>query len=247
MPLNFFQDIKSIRAMTTTRIGGISKGPFDSLNLSLRVGDSNSAVAENRRRLQKHLPSPPCWLRQIHSGKVVLAEDIQPDKTQADAAITFRQGMVCSILTADCLPVFFCDARGGGVGIAHAGWRGIASGILENTIAAMHRGKSNLQLLACIGPSIGAENYEVGEDVRLALTKTKDDDAAFIKKEGAGGGDKKYLADLTMLTRNRLLAAGVESVDISGRCTFADSAQFFSARRDGIQCGRMASIIWLAN
>lgn len=225
-----------VRSLITTRAGGVSSGAFASLNLSARVGDDPDCVARNRAILGACLPAEPAWIKQVHGAAVVDPERATPE-TQADAAATRRPGRVCVVMTADCLPVLLSDRVGRSVGIAHAGWRGLAGGILENTVQAM--GTPPEDLIAYIGPGIGARRYEVGEEVRRAFVENHPGAASSFAPAGEG----KYLADLYALARARLAAAGVTAVHGGGSCTASDE-RFFSFRRDRIT-GRMANLIWL--
>jgi len=227
---------KRVRALVTTRAGGTSAGPFATLNLSLRVGDDPARVARNRAALRACLPGEPAWIRQVHGTTVVDPERATPE-TEADAAVTRRAGAVCAVMTADCLPVFLSDGAGSVVGVAHAGWRGLAAGVIESTVRAME--ESPEDLIAYIGPGIGPARYEVGGDVRGAFVR--DDHGA--AGSFAARGDGKYLADLYALARRRLAATGVDRVYGGGFCT-AGEERFFSFRRDRTT-GRMASLIWL--
>ena len=226
---------KRVRALITTRAGGTSSGNFASLNLSERVGDDPRCVARNRAILNACLPVEPAWMKQVHGTAVIDPEDVAPE-TEADAAVTRRAGRVCAVTTADCLPVFLSDRAGRAVGIAHAGWRGLAGGVIESTVRATGAPED---LIAYLGPGIGPHRYEVGEDVRRA----------FVDRDGAAAAsfaqarDGKYLADLYALARRRLAAAGVAEVYGGGFCT-ASEERFFSFRRDRTT-GRMASLIWL--
>jgi YfiH family protein len=231
-----------VRAATTTRTGGVSKAPFESLNLGKASGDEAAAVAENRRRLSAalDLPSPPSWLRQVHGPHVVRAPFASPDETpEADAAFTTETGVVCVVQTADCLPVLFCDDAGSTVAAAHAGWRGLAAGVLEATIAALPA-KAD-QLMAWLGPAIGPQAFEVGPDVREAFAALGPEAVAAFRPQAEQG---KWLCDIYALARLRLRAAGIGRISGGGLCTHTDSARFFSYRRDG-RCGRMASLVWL--
>jgi YfiH family protein len=227
---------KRVRALVTTRAGGSSAGPFATLNLSLRVGDDAARVERNRAVLRACLPGEPAWIRQVHGTTVVDPELASPE-TEADAAVSRRAGAVCAVMTADCLPVFLSDVAGSVVGIAHAGWRGLAAGVIEATVRAMAAPSGDL--IAYIGPGIGPRRYEVGDDVRLAFVATDPGAAGSF----AGHGEGKHLADLYALARRRLAAAGVDRVYGGGFCT-ASEDRFFSFRRDRTT-GRMASLIWL--
>jgi len=225
-----------VRGLITTRAGGVSSGKFASLNLSTRVGDDPQCVARNRAILKACLPAEPAWVGQVHGTAVIDAARATPD-AEADGIVTQDAASVCAVMTADCLPVFLSDRAGKSVGIAHAGWRGLAGGIVENVVQAM--GVPARGLIAYIGPGIGARRYEVGEDVRKAFV---DRDAA-AASSFAPRQDGKYLADLYALARQRLAAAGVSEVYGGEFCT-ASEGRFFSFRRDRTT-GRMASLIWL--
>jgi len=232
---------RGVHAVVTTRHGpGISTGPYARFNLGLRSSDATEAVASNRDALHHalDLPAAPRWLRQVHGTTVAqlgpLASDDEP---QADAAVAHLSGTVLAILTADCLPVLFCSEDGARVGAAHAGWRGLAAGVLEATIAAM--GTPPARLLAWLGPCIGAGSYEVGEEVRAAFVDSSGGAAACFVATRPG----HWHCDLAGLARQRLAAAGVASIHGGGFDTLAD-ARFYSYRRDGASSGRFASLIW---
>ncbi len=225
-----------MHALITTREGGVSSGKFASLNLSKRVGDDPRCVARNRAILRACLPREPVWVKQVHGTAVIDATRATPD-AEADGVVTQSPGPVCAVMTADCLPVFLSDRAGKSVGIAHAGWRGLAAGIVENVVQAM--GVPSRDIIAYIGPGIGAHRYEVGEDVRKAFVD-RDPAAARSFAPRQGG---KYLVDLYGLARQRLAAAGVAGIHGGGFCT-ASEERFFSFRRDETT-GRMASLIWL--
>lgn len=229
-----------VRALTTLRTGGLSGGPFASLNLGARVGDDPVAVAANRQRLVSAagLPAEPVWLKQVHGTSVVRADAPNAREAEADAAVTDQSGVVCAVLTADCLPVFLARMDGSAVAVAHAGWRGLAAGVIESTIAAL--GPAQGPLTAWLGPAIGPDAFEVGPEVHEAfVTGHLEDTSAFR----AGHGDR-YLADLYALARARLTRAGVTTVSGGDRCTYTEETAFFSHRRDGLS-GRMASLIWM--
>ena len=227
-----------VRALITTRSGGVSSAPWDSLNLGTHVGDDPSHVAQNRARVRSHLPAEPLWLTQVHGTRVVEPGPGVTADTEADAAVTRAAGEVLAIMTADCLPVLLADDRGEVIGIAHAGWRGLADGVIENTVRAM--AVPPVRMLAYLGPAIGPDAYEVGEDVRsVFVAKDAAASEAFVAR---GGG--KYHANLYLLARLRLRALGVERIDGGDRCTLRESAEFFSYRRDRVT-GRMASFIWM--
>jgi len=225
----------NVRALMTTRAGGVSAAPWASLNLGDHVGDAPAHVAANRARLRELLPAEPAWLKQVHSARVVEAGS---GDIEADASFSRTPGQICAVLTADCLPVLFCDRAGSVVAAAHAGWRGLANGVLETTVAAMAVRPDDI--LAWMGAAIGPQAFEVGDDVRNAfLTRHPDTAAAFV----AQGAPGKWLADIYALARIRLAHAGVRAVSGGGRCTFGESGTFFSSRRDGAT-GRMAAVIW---
>jgi purine-nucleoside/S-methyl-5'-thioadenosine phosphorylase / adenosine deaminase len=232
----------SVRAAITTRAGGVSDAPWDSLNLADHVGDDPACVAENRHRLraQLALPAEPFWLHQVHGCDVADADEaVTGTPCAADAAVATRPGSVCAVLTADCLPVLFCSRAGDWVAAAHAGWRGLAAGVLEHAVARAPLPAADL--LAWLGPAIGPQAFEVGSEVRAAFLADDADAAACFAPSPAG----RWLADLYALARRRLVRCGVGWVGGGGLCTFTDAARFFSFRRDGAT-GRMASLIWLA-
>lgn len=227
----------NVRALMTTRTGGVSRAPWASLNLGDHVNDDPAHVAVNRARVRQRLPEEPGWLRQVHSARVVDAG--AAPQQEADACFTRTPGRVCAVLTADCLPVLFCDRAGSVVAAAHAGWRGLAGGVLEATVAAMAVPPGDI--LAWMGAAIGPAAFEVGDDVRAAFFAQHPETATAFVPQGAPG---KWLADIYALARIRLAHAGVTAVHGGGRCTFTESETFFSYRRDGVT-GRMASAIWL--
>lgn len=263
----------NVRALMTTRAGGVSQPPYYSLNPAGHVGDDPVAVAENRRILRQALPAEPLWLNQVHGARVFelalpalsfpisgrgregegLARPIALDAgklqsgeitPEADASFTRLPGQVCAVLTADCLPVLFCDEAGTVVAAAHAGWRGLAGGVLEETVRAM--GVEPGRLLAWLGPAIGPDSFEVGPEVREAFVMQNPMAGIAFRPAFPGTLDetpRKWLADITMLARIRLAGVGVERVYGGGTCTFKDVRRFFSYRREGIT-GRMASLIW---
>jgi len=244
----------AVRAAFTLRRGGVSRPPYHSLNVGAHTGDDRAAVEENRRRIREalRLPADPSWLMQEHGVSVVALD--QPPRAdapsrgdappRADAAITREPGGVCAIQVADCLPVLFAARDGRAVGAAHAGWRGLAAGVLEATVAALagqpHGGTSTDQLMAWLGPAIGPEHFEVGEDVRVAFLE-RDPAASHAFTRNARG---RWQCDLYALARARLGAVGVRDVYGGGWSTYGDPARFFSYRRDG-QCGRMAALVWI--
>ena len=225
----------NVRALITTRSGGVSVGPYASMNPADHVGDEPQAVAQNRALLRAALPSEPFWLKQIHSDIVA---EVPVGPMEADACIARVAKQVCVVLTADCLPVLFCAADGSVVAAAHAGWRGLCAGVLERTVAAM--GVPGQQVLAYLGPAIGPGAFEVGPEVREAFM-AQDDTATDAFAPQANG---KYLADLYLLARQRLARLGVTQVSGGTECTYRDVERFFSYRRDGVT-GRMASLVWI--
>jgi len=226
----------SVKALITTRAGGVSQGPYASFNLGLRTGDDPRAVAANRERLNALLPQQPRWLRQVHGAGVVEA-DALTDVPEADAAIARRPGTVCAVLVADCIPVLLADSMGATVAIAHSGWRGLAAGVVENTVRGM--ACEPRSLTAYLGPGIGARAFEVGNDVREAFLACDAAAAAAFTPHTAG----KWLADLFLLARQRLRRAGVGAIHGGELCTYSDAQRFFSYRRSRTT-GRMAALIW---
>ena len=230
-----------VRALTTTRTGGVSAGPFASLNLALHVGDDPTHVHENRRRLRALLPAAPAWLSQVHGAAVVDARHAD-DAVRADASYTREIGVVCAVLTADCLPVLLAARDGGVVGIAHAGWRGLAAGVIEAAVRALETPPQ--ELIAWFGPGISATSYSVGSEVRAAFVDQgrqridADSAAAFVERR-----DGRYSCDLYALARIRLRRLGVDAVGGGAYCTYGEAERFFSFRRDA-QTGRMATLIW---
>lgn len=229
-----------VRAAMSTRHGGVSAGPYATLNLGTGSGDDLQAVGENRRRLALalDLPGEPAWLRQVH-GTGVVDLDRSPPLPEADAGYATGAGIVCTVQVADCVPVLFCDDAGTVVAAAHAGWRGLAAGVVEATVRALPVPPGTL--MAWLGPAIGPDAFEVGPEVRAAFLEADPDAAACFRPRAAG----KFLADLHALARRRLERAGVARVSGGGRCTFSEPELFFSHRRDG-RCGRMAALVWLA-
>lgn len=227
----------SVRACVTTRAGGVSLAPFDSLNLGDHVEDDPLAVAANRQVLVDALGCRPAWLKQVHSPDVVEADPWQVPT--ADASWSATPGTACAVLTADCLPALFCDRAGTRVAAAHAGWRGLAGGVLENTVAAL--GIAPAELLVWLGPAIGPQSFEVGAEVREAFVAVHTEaQRAFVPSANAG----KFMADLYALARIRLAASGVNAVYGGGLDTFSDP-RFFSYRR-AARTGRFASLVWIA-
>ena len=245
-----------VHAFTTSRVGGASVTPFDDgsgtgcggFNMGDHTGDDPGHVQKNRAILQGFLPSAPVWLHQVHGPTVIQLRsalqrgfDATAEKLIADASFTTCSGVVCAVMTADCLPVLLSDCTGTVVAAAHAGWRGLISGVLENTVAAMRRAGAG-ELTAWLGPSIGPTAFEVGEDVRDAfVSQLGNAESAFQSIAGKNG---KFLADIYELCRLILFDVGIVKVSGGDQCTFTDSEKFFSYRRDG-QTGRMASVIWI--
>ena len=242
----------NVGALATVRAGGVSQAPYGDgqggggLNLGTHVGDDPAHVAANRARLAAMLPSQPAWLSQVHGVAVADAGKLDGCVPDADAGIATQAGVVCVVMTADCLPVLFSSSDGLVVGAAHAGWRGLANGVLQRTVASM-RAQGATDILAWLGPAIGPQQFEVGHDVLQAFQDGARDDAerqvlsaAFTAITGKPG---KYLADIYGLARTMLLRDGVVQVAGGEYCTVSDAAQFYSYRRDGIT-GRQASLIW---
>lgn len=231
-------------AVMTTRAGGSSAAPWDTMNLGTEVGDAADAVAANRRRLAEAAGAAPVFLRQVHGNKVaqVRAADAAPEARviEADAAVCNEPGVACVVQVADCLPVLLAAPGLRGVAAAHAGWRGLAGGVLEATVAAMQVPPGDI--LAWMGAAIGPEAFEVGDDVRDAFRAQHPETAAAFVPQGAPG---KWLADIYALARIRLGQVGVTAVHGGGRCTYTEADTFFSYRRDGVT-GRMASVVWIA-
>jgi YfiH family protein len=230
---------RAVRALITTRQGGVSAAPFDSLNLGAFCGDDMQAVRENRARLRQVLPSEPRWLRQVHGTGVVAAEESADTPPEADASYACHPDVVCAVLAADCLPVLLCNEGGSMVAAAHAGWRGLCAGVIEATVAQFSDPRT--RLLAYLGPAISAQAYAVGEDVYAAFTSRYPADASAFRP--AEGG--KYWCDLYQLASARLRRAGISSIAGAGFCTYTDRSRFYSYRRDG-RTGRFAALIWLA-
>jgi YfiH family protein len=247
---------ENIAALSTLRSGGVSSAPYCSgdgsgeggFNLGVHVGDDAVRVQHNRALLQASLPGRPAWLTQVHGELVLDAAEVGAAEPApvADASFATARGAVCAIMTADCLPVLLCDAQGGVVAAAHAGWRGLAGGVLGATIAAM-RARGAGEILAWLGPAIGPQQFEVGSDVVKAFMDravdaagARDVAAAFVALEQRPG---KYLADIYALARCALLREGVQRIAGGQSCTVSEPLRFYSYRRDGIT-GRQASLIW---
>lgn len=241
-----------VGACMSTRCGGVSAAPWDGFNLGVAVGDDPAAVRENRRRFQAHIGARPVWLRQVH-GRRVLRLDAsyldggrEQESPEADAAWTDVPGLACTIQVADCLPILLAAPRGRGVAAAHAGWRGLADGVVEATLQALCGGTgcSPAQLVAWLGPCIGPRQFEVGADVLHAFGATADEPSPEFVPRVAADGSARWLADLAGLARSRLSRAGVGRIVGSGGCTVEDREHFFSYRRDRIT-GRQAAAVWI--
>ncbi|TAJ77758.1 MAG: peptidoglycan editing factor PgeF [Gallionellaceae bacterium] len=228
---------KNVRALQTTRLGGASAAPYGSFNLGDHVGDVPQVVARNRQMLAALMPGEPVWLQQAH-GTAVADADNAGCLIRADASIARRRGSVCVVMTADCLPVLLCDEGGTVVAAAHAGWKGLAAGVIEAAVQAMD--VEPHKLMAWFGPAISQRAFEVGEEVRATfIAQHAQATEAFLP--GAGG---KWMADIYLLAHQRLHALGITRVYGGELCTYSDPANFFSYRRDGVT-GRMGTFIWL--
>ena len=227
-----------VRAAFTLRTGGVSAPPFDSFNCAAHVGDAPEAVARNRALLREQLglPGEPAWLEQVHGCRAAALEAGE-GCGPADAAVTREPDRICVVQVADCLPVLLAARDGSVVGAAHAGWRGLAAGVLESAVRAL--GVKPAEVLAWLGPAIGPRHFEVGAEVRAAFLAADPAAAAAFAPNPRG----RWQCDLYGLARQRLAALGVAQVYGGGWCTYADAARFFSYRRDG-RCGRMAALIW---
>jgi len=231
---------ENIKALVTTRQGGASQSPYDSFNLGLHVGDIPEHVLLNRQQLQQRLATPhaPQWLQQVH-GRVAVEAKANAQIPEADACYTSTVGLPCAVMTADCLPVLFCTATGDRVAAAHAGWRGLADGVLEAAVSKLQVPAN--ELLVWLGPAIGPQQFEVGDDVRDAfLSFSAECAGAFVAHQGK---PNHWFADLYKLARIRLQANDIGQIYGGNFCTFTDRQRFFSYRRDGMT-GRMASLIW---
>jgi YfiH family protein len=227
----------NVKALQTTRAGGVSSPPYDSFNLGAHVGDSPLAVERNRILLNRLLPSEPVWLEQVHGTDVVSA-DRAGCLPRADACIARHSAAVCVVMTADCLPILLCNTQGSVVGAAHAGWRGMVAGVIEATVRAMEAAPENI--MAWLGPAISQDEFEVGDEVRAAFLAIQPQAApAFIP-----GRNGKWFADLYALANLRLNALGINRIYGGGSCTFRERDRYFSYRRDGVT-GRMGTFIWL--
>jgi len=229
-----------VRAFVTTRSGGVSQGEYASMNLSASGGDDPALVARNRAIVRELLPAEPRWLAQVHGVDVVEVDERAPEaRPRADASVAHGAGRVCTVLTADCMPLLLCDTEGESVAVAHAGWRGLAAGVIENTLGAL--GSPGQKTLAWMGPAIGPKAFEVGPEVREAfLAHDPAAEEAFVSHRSG-----KYLADLYALARQRLAKAGVTAIFGGGFCTYNETGRFFSYRRKK-ESGRMGAFIWIA-
>ncbi|WP_455205873.1 peptidoglycan editing factor PgeF [Kaarinaea lacus] len=231
-----------VHACVTTRVGGVSNASYAAMNLADHVNDDSEAVLENRRLLKQRLdlPGEPAWLQQTHSTEVIKIDARQHYDPNADGSYTWDTNVVCAVLTADCLPLLLCDVHGQGVAAVHAGWRGLANGIIEQTVEKM--GVIAGDLLVWLGPAIGPERFEVGADVLNAFCDNNPQaEKAFTKT-----AEDRWLADLYHLAKLRLGTLGVTKIYGGDYCTYNDEALFYSYRRDKTT-GRMASLIWLSD
>ncbi len=232
----------NVKALQTTRNGGVSAAPYDSFNLGMHVGDAPLAVNRNRQSLAPLMPSEPVWLEQVH-GTLVANADHASCLPQADSCIARHRGSVCVVMTADCLPLLLCDEDGTVVGAAHAGWKGLAAGVIEATVKAMEVAPH--KLMAWLGPAISQDSFEVGAEVRANFIAHDARAAeAFIRLPENVLGEK-FHADLYLLAHQRLNTLGVSRIYGGNFCTYKQREQFFSYRRDGVT-GRMGTFIWLA-
>jgi polyphenol oxidase len=236
-----------VRAIVTTRTGGVSSGPYaghagyaDGMNVGLGSGDDPASVGANRALLAAMLPSEPRWLRQMHGAQVVEAATVL-EPVAADAAYTCQSDVIAAVMVADCMPVFLTDAAGRCVGVAHAGWRGLAAGILQNTVRSMRAAldEPQAELMAYLGPAIGPRHFEVGPEVRQAMLQRLPDAASAFTPHVPG----KYLADLAALASQALRQVKVTALHGAEHCTFSDARRFYSHRRDRVT-GRHAALIW---
>jgi len=228
-----------IHAGTTTRVGGFSSAPYDTFNLAGHVGDDPECVDQNRELLCKslNLAGAPCWLLQEHGSRIINLDDSHAT-LRADGAFTTRSNQICAILTADCLPLLLCDRQGIQIAAVHIGWRGYSNNIIANAISKFSCHADNL--LAWLGPSISAPNYEVGPEVRAACQQvTKNPEVGFTPAR-----KNRWQADLAALVRFQLAACGVKNIHDGNYCNYTDAGRFFSYRRDSVT-GRMASLIWM--
>jgi len=231
---------RRVKAYVTTRVGGVSKAPFDTMNLAIHVGDNIKSVEQNRSILRQRLelPGEPRWLDQVHGTDVADISSMRSCK--ADAFYTNKANIVCAVLTADCLPVFIADSDGAEVAVAHAGWKGLLKGVIEQAVGRFDADRKDLSVW--LGPAIGPKQFEIGAEVVTAFKDEAGDDDishAFVKLS-----EEKWLADIYELARFRLKRLGINNVTGGDLCTVTDSQMFYSYRKDGIT-GRMASLIWI--
>jgi polyphenol oxidase len=238
-----------VGALMSTRAGGVSLPPWDSLNLGMAVGDADAAVAENRRRFAARCGARPVWLRQVHGRQVVRVSSAmaEAEALTGDAAWTDEPGVACAVQVADCMPVLLAAPEGRAVAAAHAGWRGLAGGVLEAALEALceaaHCAPGDLSVW--LGPCIGPRHFEVGADVLQAFGQPlQQPDARYFVARAAAGVSPRWLANLPQLARQRLALAGVRHIDADGGCTVEDRSRFFSYRRDGVT-GRLAAAVWI--
>ena len=242
----------SVRALCTTRAGGVSTGRYQSLNLGTHVGDLADAVAENRARLQQAMAAQPVFMEQVHGTGLLEIDAMTPEGRPADACTTQQPGIACTVMVADCLPVLLCDVDGARVAAAHAGWRGLAAGVLERASECFRpqvptgRAHRAIKTMAWLGPCIGPKAFEVGGEVKAAFEAHAAEAGRCFRSAATEG---KWLADLSALARQRLRAAGIEQVygndGSDAWCTVANPSRFFSHRRDGGVSGRFAACVWL--
>jgi hypothetical protein len=232
---------QSIKAFSTTRIGGFSSPPYEGFNLGTHVGDEPANVVTNRDYLVNLalLPESPRWLNQVHSTRVINSHDWQLN-SDADAIVSQHINHICTIMTADCLPVLLCNKQGNTVAAIHAGWRGLAAGVIEKTITQF--GGDPQDILVWLGPAIGPQQFEVGPDVYQTFIQHDVKASQAFKQTDA----THYLANIYLLAKQRLTALGIEAIFGGDLCTATDQRRFFSYRRDHIT-GRMASIIWISD
>jgi YfiH family protein len=228
----------NVKALQTTRHGGVSVAPYDTLNLGLHVGDDPVRVSRNRQSLAPFMPTEPVWMEQVHGIEVANA-DAAACRVVADASVAKQRGSVCVVMTADCLPVLLCDEDGTVVGAAHAGWNGLGAGVIEATVHEM--GVAPQKLMAWLGPAIGPEAFEVGAEVRETFMAHDANAALAFRPHGEQG---KHFADIYLLARQRLNALGITRIHGGTHCTYCQKDQFYSYRRDGVT-GRMGTFIWL--
>lgn len=250
--------IPDVKAYSTTRLGGHSPAPFDSLNLGMHVGDQETRVTANRNQLAQdlQLPAPPAWLNQVHGCDVAVLEKLPHEIISADAAVTRQKNLVCLIMTADCLPILLCDQAGTQVAAIHAGWRSLASGIIFETLKKMAYDQNN-EIFAWLGPAIGPNAFEIDENVKTALSgllSSKDSQDCFKPlKSDTLTDEKKYFANLYQIATHHLTACGVRKISGGEYCTYSQPDLFFSYRRTSktiqngnpVLTGRMGSLIWL--